>query len=121
MLLDRDAHVELRDELSRTALFETLGCHDLNGAHLLLDYGINISSCGHEGNTLDNESNSALSLAAKAGHASTVELLMEYGADHQASKWESETSSQKTTEASNRPIRQLLHDHDEGVDATRRQ
>lgn len=72
MLLDRDANVEIRDELSRTALFETLDCHDLDGAHLLLDYGIDVSSCDHEGNTVLHE-------AAQRGAVEHALLFIDQG------------------------------------------
>lgn len=55
ILLNSGANVETRDDLSRTALFETLDCHDLNGADLLIRQGISISACDYLGTTVPHE------------------------------------------------------------------
>ena len=107
MLLDHGADVQTRDELSRTALFETLDCHDLDGAVLLLDQGINLSSRDHKGNCVlheavrrgafehatlfidqgielnefNEEGLTPLHLAARQNHCRIVNDLLEKGAD----------------------------------------
>lgn len=107
ILLDRGADVDTRDELHRTALFETLNPHSLDGALLLLDQGIDLSSCDHKGNTVLHEAicksafehaslfigqgiqlnnfNSQgltpLHLAAQHNHCSIVNDLLKKGAD----------------------------------------
>lgn len=107
ILLDHGADVETRDELSRTALFETLDCHSLDAAVLLLDQGINLSSCDHKGNTVlheairrstfehaslfigqgielnifNEEGLTPLHLAARHNHCRIVNDLIEKGAD----------------------------------------
>ena len=107
MLLDHGADVQIRDELSRTALFETLDCHDLDVAVLLLDQGINLSSRDRKGNSvlheairrgafehatlfidqgielteLNEEGLTPLHLAARHNHCRIVNDLLEKGAD----------------------------------------
>lgn len=72
MLLDNGADVETRDEVSRTALSETLECHDLDGAVLLLSQGINISSCDRERDTVLHE-------AARGGAVEHASLFIDQG------------------------------------------
>ena len=55
MFLDYGANTETRDEFGRTALFEILGCHDLDGAFLLLDHAANIHSRDNRENTILHE------------------------------------------------------------------
>ena len=72
ILLERGADVETCDELGRTALFETLDCHDLHTATLLFDAGINISSSDREGNTVLHE-------AVRRGAVEHASLLIDQG------------------------------------------
>lgn len=71
-LLDHGADVETRDELRRTALFETLECRNLDGAILLFDHGIDISSSDHKGNSVLHE-------AAQRGASQHASLFIDQG------------------------------------------
>ena len=55
LLLDFGASIQTRDQLNRTALFETLSTPDIRGAALLLKNGIDISCCDSWGNTVLHE------------------------------------------------------------------
>lgn len=92
ILQDCGANVQTRDELSRTAPFETLDCDDDDGARFLLKHGIDISFCafkhaslfvdrGIELNERNEEGLTPLYLAARHNHCTIVDYLLRKGAD----------------------------------------
>ena len=106
LLLDFGANIQTRDQLNRTALFETLGTPDIRGAALLLKNGIDISCRDSMGNTVlheaarrgsvehalrfvdrgvdvtmpNEEGLTPLHLAARHGHLEATDLLLQKGA-----------------------------------------
>ena len=72
LLIDQNANVQTRDNLGRTALFETLNTPDLKGAVLLITHGINISCPDYLGGTILHE-------AASRGAVEHTSLFLNRG------------------------------------------
>ena len=142
LLLDFGANVQARDNLGRTALFETLVATDIRGAALLLRNGIDISCHDHNGDTVlheaakrgnlehasrfvdqgvgiditNREGLTPLHLAARYGHPEVATLLLQKGAsinDRDINEW---TPLMHAVSAGNTQLSKALLDYGASVD-----